>query len=305
MKEPATMTTCVETLPALVMFKFSSEDDQFRAHLFDAILSGKCPDFECSLGSPSGTGSSYTALWRTELAAAVRAWARTADIHVTCEATADIQGHIKLPNIGDIAPGGVVAPCIADVERMLADQGLEPTARNWIAVCDHFISQPLIRVEHAGAFRLLRQAIERAALSAVMVDVGASEARNERRAWAADAQRRITEAQRRIGEAQKETDQDPGPLSREELVALIVAKDPRPLTKEELSTLITAKSSAVELLVALANGSKNWVPAKITGWSPGGTAVHIEIKRLDGSPMYFSYGVAEARHIIRHAKKEQ
>lgn len=77
--------------------------------------------------------------------------------------------HIKMPDIGDIAPGGVVGACIADIERMLADQGLEPTARNWIAVCDHFRSLSLISGARALAFRLLRQAIERDALSAVMI----------------------------------------------------------------------------------------------------------------------------------------
>lgn len=77
---------------------------------------------------------------------------------------------IKMPDVGDIAPGGVVAPCIADVTQMLADQRLEPTALNWIGVCDHFLSLPLIRAEQAAAFRLLRQAIERAALSAVEIE---------------------------------------------------------------------------------------------------------------------------------------
>jgi hypothetical protein len=78
--------------------------------------------------------------------------------------------HIQLPDIGDIAPGGVGAPCLADVERLLADQHMEPTARNWIALCDHFLSLPLISVGHAVAFRLLREAIERAALGAVRID---------------------------------------------------------------------------------------------------------------------------------------
>jgi hypothetical protein len=158
---------------------------------------------------------------------------------------------------------------------MLVDQGLEPTALNWITVCNHFLSLPLIRVERAAAFRLLRQAIERAALLAVLVDAG----------------------------RQKEPDrEDPGPLTREELVALVTAKEPGPLTREELVALITAKSSAVELLVLSASGSKDWRPAKITGWATGRTAVHIEIKRLDGSPMYFTYGVAEATRVIRRTK---
>jgi hypothetical protein len=64
----------------------------------------------------------------------------------------------------------VVAPCIVDVEHMLADQGLAPTALNWIAVCHHFLSLPLIRPERSAAFRLLHQAIERAALGAVRID---------------------------------------------------------------------------------------------------------------------------------------
>jgi hypothetical protein len=200
MKEPVVLTTCTETSLVLVMFKFSSDDDQFRARLFDAILSDRCPDFECSLGSPSGTGHSCTALWRPEHADAVRAWARSIGIHVTSDAPSDstpgvphfqggprnvsagatriqggprdvtadatriqgrprdvsvgapriqggpsnvtadatrIQGephgregvatHIKLPDIGDIAPGGVVAPCIADVERMLVDRRAKGT----------------------------------------------------------------------------------------------------------------------------------------------------------------------------------
>lgn len=79
--------------------------------------------------------------------------------------------HIPLPDIGDIAPGGVVGPCIRDAERMLADQGLEPTARNWLVVCDHFLSLSLICDEQGAAFRLLRQAIERAALAVVSIDL--------------------------------------------------------------------------------------------------------------------------------------
>lgn len=80
------MTACVET--ALVMFKFSSTDDQFRKRLFHAVLvSGECPDFYCSLGSPDGTSRSYTAFWLPELAGAVRAWARGLGVQVTDNST--------------------------------------------------------------------------------------------------------------------------------------------------------------------------------------------------------------------------
>jgi hypothetical protein len=77
--------------------------------------------------------------------------------------------HIQLPDIGDIAPGSVVDSCLADVERMLGDQHLEPTALNWIAVCDYFLSLSLISVGRAVAFRLLRKGIERSALGAVRI----------------------------------------------------------------------------------------------------------------------------------------
>ena len=160
------------TLPGLVQFAFTSDEPSLRSRLFNAILSDSCPDFECSLGSPSGTGSSYTAMWRPEHADAVHTWARSVGIHVLntdCRMNSPM-AHILLPDIGDIAPGGVVGPCISDAERMLADQGMEPTARNWIAVCDHFLSQSLIGNERAAAFRLLRQAIEHAALTAVKID---------------------------------------------------------------------------------------------------------------------------------------
>lgn len=91
---------------ALIMFKFSSDDDQFRTRLFQAILDDQCPDFERSLGSPSGTGRSYTALWRPEHAGAVRAWARSIgvepvvilpDLHVTGGATGLRGSEIKGP----------------------------------------------------------------------------------------------------------------------------------------------------------------------------------------------------------------
>lgn len=167
------MTASVKVLPALVMFEFSSNDPGFRKHLFDAIIDDSCPDFECSLGSPSLTGRTYTALWRTEHAEAVRTWARSFGFNVFTGCDTDLNppmAHIPLPDIGDIAPGGVVGPCIHDAERLLADQGLEPTARNWVAVCDHFLSQALICSGRSMAFRLLRQAIERAALAAVKID---------------------------------------------------------------------------------------------------------------------------------------
>lgn len=119
----------------------------------------------------SGVGGQAT---RARIAAAINA--RRKGINEVDAACADTDGetsstHIQLPDIGDIAPGGVVAPCLADVERMLADQHMEPTALNWIALCDHFLSLPLISVGHAGAFRLLRKAIERAALRAVRIDL--------------------------------------------------------------------------------------------------------------------------------------
>jgi hypothetical protein len=155
------------------MFKFSPDDVQFRGLLFEAIYNDRCPNFEISLGE---TGSDYTALWRPEHADAVRTWAQSVGINVTSLAgtptSSSKPSHmpsIRLPDIGDIAPGGVVAPCLADAERMLADQGLAPTALNWIAVCDHFRSLPLISPERACAFRLLRQAIERASLGAVTI----------------------------------------------------------------------------------------------------------------------------------------
>jgi len=174
-------TANVKTLPALVMFELSSDDHLLRKRLFVAISEGTCPDFECSLGSPSGKGDSYTALWRAEHAEAVRAWAQSVGLSILNTAGAPSPQppkvdetssiHIQLPDIGDIAPGGVVAPCLADVERMLADQHMEPTALNWIALCDHFRSLPLISVGRAGAFHLLREAIERAALGAVRIDL--------------------------------------------------------------------------------------------------------------------------------------
>lgn len=77
---------------------------------------------------------------------------------------------ISLPDIGDIAPGGVVAPCVADIERMLADQRLAPTALHWIAMCDHFLSGALESAERRTAFWLLRDCIRRDALSAVIVE---------------------------------------------------------------------------------------------------------------------------------------
>lgn len=67
-------TTCV------IMFKFSTDDNQFRSRLLHAIFGGQCPDFECSLGDPSGTGCDYTAMWRPEHADAVRTWARSVGI---------------------------------------------------------------------------------------------------------------------------------------------------------------------------------------------------------------------------------
>jgi len=156
----------------LVKFAFTSDDPKLRTRLFDAILDGRCPDFECSLGSPSKTGSSYTAMWLPEHVAAVLAWAQSIGIHVSSTdcTTNHPMTSIQLPDVGDIAPGGVVGPCISDAERMLADQGMEPTARNWIAVCDHFLSQALICSGRSAAFRLLRQAIENAALATVKID---------------------------------------------------------------------------------------------------------------------------------------
>lgn len=165
MKEHLVRTTQV------VMFKFSPDGDKFRWLLFEAILNDRCPDFECSLGSQNG-GASYIAMWRPENADAVRAWSRSVGFNVmnlTEDHPALPAPSIELPDIGDIAPGGMVAPCIANAEKMLADQGLEPTALNWIAVCDHFLSLPLIQPAHVLAFRLLRQGIERAALGAVRI----------------------------------------------------------------------------------------------------------------------------------------
>jgi hypothetical protein len=110
-------------------------------------------------------------MWLPEHVAAVLAWAQSIGIVSNTDCTTNHpMTSIQLPDVGDIAPGGVVGPCISDAERMLADQGLEPTAGNWIAVCDHFLSQSLIRNERAAAFRLLRQAIERAALAVVKID---------------------------------------------------------------------------------------------------------------------------------------
>jgi hypothetical protein len=178
MKEPIMKTAHSKILPALIMFEFSSDDDQLRKHLCDAILDGKCPDFECSLGSPSGKGDSYTALWRVEHAAAVRTWAQSIGLNLNTDGTSSPHPeidetslvHLQLPYIGDIAPGGMVAPCLADVERLLADQHMEPTARNWVALCDHFLSLPLISVERAVAFRMLREAIVHATLGAVKIN---------------------------------------------------------------------------------------------------------------------------------------
>jgi len=169
------ITTCVKIMPVLVMFEFSSDDPGFRKRLLDAILDDHCPDFECSLGSPGLTGKSYTALWRAERAKAVCLWAESIGSEMfkspsTVNPHLPPMAHIPLPDIGDIAPGGVVGPCISDAERLLADQCLESTAHNWIAVCDHFLSLPLICSERAAAFRLLRQAIERAALAAVKIN---------------------------------------------------------------------------------------------------------------------------------------
>lgn len=180
LREPVMNTVHVKALPALVRFEFTTDDPKFRNRLFGAIFKNQCPDFECSLGSPSGTGSSYTALWRAEHADAVQAWARSSGIHITKALVEGGMIHLKLPNIGDIALGvtspcfadaaRVVRLCFADAERMLGDQGLAPTALNWLAICDHFLSLPLIRLERAAAFRLLRQAIERTALGAVRMD---------------------------------------------------------------------------------------------------------------------------------------
>lgn len=171
MQKPGKLTAHVTRLN-LVKIAFVSDDPGLRKRLFDAIFSEKCPDFECSLGSPCGTGS-YTAMWRPEHAGAVCTWARSIGIDVfsTSGGASDpSMSHIQLPDIGDIAPGGVVDPCITDAERMLADQGLEPTACNWLSVCDHFLSLPIISTAHTVAFRLLRCAIERAALGAVKID---------------------------------------------------------------------------------------------------------------------------------------
>jgi hypothetical protein len=164
----------IKILPSLVMFELSSNNSLLFKQLLAAILDGACPDFECSLGSPSGTGSSYTALWRAEHVGAVRAWAQSIGLSILSadEAVSSTGAlpHIQLPDIGDIAPGGVVPQCLADAERLLSDQGLEPTALNWIAVCDHFLSLPMTTVGRVAAFRLLRKAIERAALGAVRID---------------------------------------------------------------------------------------------------------------------------------------
>lgn len=167
------MIARLKTLPTLVMFEFSSEsnNEQPRKLLFDAILCGKCPDFEYSLG---GEWDAYQALWRAEHAPAVQAWAESNGLRFHCAGNAtrreESLPRIKLPDIGDIAPGGVVGPCLADAERMLADQGLAPTARNWLAVCDHFLSLPLLSPGRAAAFRLLRRGIEHDALGAVEID---------------------------------------------------------------------------------------------------------------------------------------
>lgn len=171
------MTARVNNLPSLVMFEFWFDDPQFRKRLFNAILCHQCPNFECSLGSPSSTGSSYTALWRVAHADAVRTWAQSVGIRIH-SADGSLRNkvreepsiNVQLPDSGDIAPGGIVGSCIIDVERMLTDQRMEPTALNWLAVCDHFRSLPLLCAERAAAFRLLRQAIERVALTAVKID---------------------------------------------------------------------------------------------------------------------------------------
>lgn len=121
-------TARFKILPTLVMFEFSSDNALLRKHLLSAILDGTIPDFECALGSPSGTGNSYTALWRAEHTEAVCGWAQATGLRVSTPVGApSLPGHeetvhIQLPDIGDIAPGGVVAPCLADIERMLADQ---------------------------------------------------------------------------------------------------------------------------------------------------------------------------------------
>lgn len=90
--------------------------------------------------------------------------------HVTSSKT---EVFMDLPDIGDIAPGGIVPAAIADINRMLADQHLEPTASNWIAMCDHFLSQSLISPGFATAYRLLRAGILRSALSMVVIRTSA------------------------------------------------------------------------------------------------------------------------------------
>lgn len=172
---PQSMRTAqVKSMPALVMFTFSPGDDQFRGLLFEAICTDRCPDFEIALGE---TGSGYCALWRPEHADAVRTWAKSVDSTVANStasppsSTISDMPSIDLPDMCDSAPGGVTALCADAAERMLSDQGLAPTALNWIAVCDHFLSLPLTSREQAFAFRLLRQAIERAALGAVRINV--------------------------------------------------------------------------------------------------------------------------------------
>ena len=108
-------TARFKILPAFVMFEFSSDNALLCKRLLAAILDDACPDFECSLGSPSGKGNSYTALWRVEHAEAVRAWAQSIGLSILNtdgapspqppEVSETSSTHIQLPDIGDIAPG--------------------------------------------------------------------------------------------------------------------------------------------------------------------------------------------------------
>jgi len=111
-KEPIRGTARSKILPALVMFELSSDNSLLCKQLLTAILDDECPDFECSLGSPSGKGNDYTALWRVEHAEAVRNWAQSIGLSFRSTEGAPSRTHpevggtpssyIQLPDIGDV-----------------------------------------------------------------------------------------------------------------------------------------------------------------------------------------------------------
>ncbi len=76
------------------------------------------------------------------------------------------------------------------------------------------------------------------------------------------------------------------------------------LTADELASLVDRRAD-VELYLVAANGVYSWVPARITGRTRGRTGVHVEVRRVDGSIIAFTYPFGEARRVIRIASSRE